>query len=355
MLEGQMVSDFISYFSRYAVNQLRSFSWMHLCPQMMRQKRPDWRACILAGSLALYGTTVGNRGATVESYRLYDQALWHIRRRLADANTVAELVPEDVGSLLILSYYEIHAPTTPVAHFEHIKAASTLLVMVGPHRCREGYWHQMFQSVRLHMLFFSLTRWTSTFFASQEWTTIPYTNQRKLASDDLTILLLHYPRLLSRPHPPNTLDSNSDTPSSEQLGAASLIMQELCFVRQKLVSQLSLVQVHDQPEVQVPLPINYSPTNSDEATAVTMYSLACILVLVRIENSDFLLTAHCDVILGAAAAVASFGDGCGLVRMAFPLATVVRYSTDLVQKGSAEKMLQSWRTDYGLIGLPLVI
>lgn len=108
--------------------------------------------------------------------------------------------------------------------------------------------------------------------------------------------------------------------------------------------------------------LNYIPSYvaSDPESAITLafYSVAWILSLVELERFSpegqcygQLINTHCGVILRQAICVEKNQDGCGLIRMAFPLKSVMLFSSDMLQKESAMYRLELWRLKKGLGGI----
>jgi len=101
-------------------------------------------------------------------------------------------------------------------------------------------------------------------------------------------------------------------------------------------------------------------TLPDSGTAITMafYSLVWILILAEMGKGSVerqiyhrLMVAHCTTNLAAAQYIEAFEDGCGYIRMIFPLRCVVLVSPELLQKERARERLELWCVDKGLDGI----
>jgi hypothetical protein len=59
---------------------------------------------------------------------------------------------EDITAAVMLAYYEVISSTSGIAYFQHILGAKALLDILGPQNYQWGYFQQLFQTVRLHMV-----------------------------------------------------------------------------------------------------------------------------------------------------------------------------------------------------------
>lgn len=108
----------------------------------------------------------------------------------------------------------------------------------------------------------------------------------------------------------------------------------------------------------VPGPSTALP-DSEAAIAISFYSLAWILILDRIrahypekiKTSEQLLLGHCDAVLRACTYIEQVDDGCGFIRVVFPLRSVALLSPSLMQREYAKGRLDLWRLNKGLGGV----
>lgn len=101
--------------------------------------------------------------------------------------------------------------------------------------------------------------------------------------------------------------------------------------------------------------------DSETAITVALYSLAWILILTEVRArspgmimSERLLLGHCDAVLRAGHFIEDFEDGCGLIRMVFPLRSVALHSPDPLQRECAKYRLELWRIKGGLRGICVI-
>jgi hypothetical protein len=99
-------------------------------------------------------------------------------------------------------------------------------------------------------------------------------------------------------------------------------------------------------------------SRSETAITIAFYCMAWIIIIVETRKRtrdnqvyDQLILAHCSIILKAGIYIEDFEDGCGYIRMIFPLRLVVLYSPDVQQRESARYRLELWRTNRGLGGI----
>lgn len=157
LLEIQLRASFISFFTRSLPNTLRSRSWLeHFILGAENMSIPGWRESVLAATLALYGTSEQNPGAIAAAHKWYDHALCYQRQnlRLFIEDPCVQVNDMHVSMAVILAYSEVVLPSHTRAFSQHIKAAATLLQIVGPEACMHGNLHQIFLTVRLYMVSF---------------------------------------------------------------------------------------------------------------------------------------------------------------------------------------------------------
>ena len=155
-LEQHFVSNFISFFDKVTVNSKPLTGWFSLLPTMLSSTiQPYVRAPILAASLALYGTLAHEQAIVLIAYKWYGVGLNRQRKRLIDgAKRKQSMIPtvEDISMALLSAYFEVFFSTSPEAYFQHQTGASKLLGARGPENCQTEVLHELFQTVRFHMV-----------------------------------------------------------------------------------------------------------------------------------------------------------------------------------------------------------
>ena len=156
ILEQHFLALFISFFDKAISSPTPPKGWFAMLPSMLSNTiRSYVRAPILAVSLALYGTVAQEQTIVLIAFKWYGVGLARQRKRLID-NCKGEqaMIPtvEDISMALLSSYFEVFFSTTPEAYFHHQRGASNLLEARGPEACRTGVLHELFQTVRFHMV-----------------------------------------------------------------------------------------------------------------------------------------------------------------------------------------------------------
>jgi len=138
-----------------ALNQVKPNRWMLVLLSMASASaRIDLRSSILAASLALYGKRTQDSCCELEARRWYGLGLQHLRAKLLGADSPDKPSPsaEDIHMAIMLAYYEVTSSTSITGYFQHVLGAGALLEHLGPQRCQKAPFHQLFQTVRLHMV-----------------------------------------------------------------------------------------------------------------------------------------------------------------------------------------------------------
>ncbi|KAH8703211.1 hypothetical protein BGW36DRAFT_403660 [Talaromyces proteolyticus] len=366
----QAVSQFISFFAKSAINKTKSNSWMNILPDMLASgSRIELRSSVLAAAFALYSTICQDTSSEMEARRLYVTGLKQQRVKMILASHSSErIIPkvEDVAMAVMLAYYEVISPTTDTAYFQHILGAKVLLEMIGPQNCQEGYFHQLFQTVRLYMVYISITTKSTTIFASESWTEIPFRTSRKTTCDRIVDVLLQLPQIWVPPNNNVPEQRASDLTLRGFMNKLKAIWKILELGHQVMASHMDLwdtdrIQMHGIDLYDfVPGPVMV--TDSETAITTALYSLAWIYILDEIQTRcpemqmcERLLLGHCDAVLRAGHFIEDFEDGCGLIRMAFPLRSVALLSPDPLQREYAKYRLELWRVNRGLGGICAVV
>jgi hypothetical protein len=155
-IQEQLVSFFVSFFAKSAANQVKPYGWMTLLPLMLSDRsRLELRSSVLAAALVLHGELSQDLCCEIEARKWYGYALKHQRMKVLQAFRSSEKITpgmEDITAAVMLAYYEVISSTSGIAYFQHILGAKALLDTLGPQNCQWGYFYQLFQTVRLHMV-----------------------------------------------------------------------------------------------------------------------------------------------------------------------------------------------------------
>ncbi|KAH8820147.1 hypothetical protein F5884DRAFT_762989 [Xylogone sp. PMI_703] len=361
----QLVSLFISFFVKSAADRgLKPVNWMTLLPAMLSGNSDiGIRSSILAPALALYSQLSGNTSFEVESRKWYGRGLKYQRMKMLDiSHSKQKSAPtaEDVSTAIMLAYYEVISSTSGAAYFQHVLGAAALLDAIGPQNCQTGPMHQLFQTVRLHIVYISIARRSQTVFATDEWTTVPFAVIPKRPGDYVIDILIKFPEIWQKPQKDNLSSCHINETLIKIIASLRRILRVLQDRDTPLHSlNHTLVPAIENTEIDLrELVPSIAISNSKTAIVVAFYSVACILVQVEIgrasltdEEYNLLMITHCGNILKAAAHIENSEDGCGLIRMILPLRLVIHLSSDSSQRESARYRLELWRLDKGLSGI----
>ncbi|MCJ1395549.1 hypothetical protein MMC18_008435 [Xylographa bjoerkii] len=382
VLEQHFLANFISFFDKVTPNSKPLQGWFGLLPSMLSNTiRSYVRAPILAASLALYGTLAQEQAIVLIAYKWYGVGLNRQRKRIVDSSKREQsMIPtvEDISMALLSAYFEVFFSTNSEAYFHHQIGASKLLEARGPEACQTGVLHELFQTVRFHMIFVTIITHKPSIFATEEWLTIPFAQRSKTLDDRVVDVLTVMPE---------TLLSSGITGISATSSTAYEHGFEFSYQASSFISQLEALW----PEVEAlltPTELNYDdfePSTRDDlqlsrmwrctptgfnypdlltATTIAFYHLAWILILSPICGSEFgrqryadLIMAHCASILAVATFVdgnnngSVYHSGCSYLRRVFPLRIICLISPSLMQRESARYRLERWRTDKGMGGI----
>lgn len=165
----QLLSLFIAFFGRSpdGLKRVRRRGWMDDLPSMISSSpKIDVRCLIMAPVLALHSKLSRNQDLEVAARKYYGYGLTHQRNELMHIScTTKQASPSaaDITTAVMLAYYEVISSTSGNGFFQHMLGAMAMLEMIGPSACKTGIMHQLFTTVRIHMvslgacIFFSLT------------------------------------------------------------------------------------------------------------------------------------------------------------------------------------------------------
>ncbi|KAL2819570.1 hypothetical protein BDW59DRAFT_120846 [Aspergillus cavernicola] len=371
LLQTQLLSSFHSFFAKSSINKTKS-GWMSnlLSNPIQSNSTPHPRWPVLAAALALYSAQHGSNNPRGEEQarEWYGYGLKHQQEILLLSTTPAA---EDVSGAILLAYYEVISSTSDEAYFHHILGAQALLVRIGPWACRGSYLHQLLQTVRLHMVYVSLSTMSSSILASELWTSIPFKTMEKSPLDWMVDFLLGFPSTLQYLEkfdlPPAEVEKSTIEVIITLISTWNNTLRSLLNTHKTTPPQL-LPDNEEPPLIHTTdlfkyVPRSFPEHDSDSVMTVALYSLGWILILYRkgtlvaLNLSDYtpLLVAHCSVILRAAVCMEMFEDGCGYIRMVSPLKYVLIMSPDAIQRDSAECRLRLWARKKGIAGICTVM
>ncbi|MCJ1414003.1 hypothetical protein MMC32_000328 [Xylographa parallela] len=339
------------------------------------------RAPILAASLALYGTLAHEQAIVLIAHKWYGIGLNRQRKRLIDGRKQGQsMMPtvEDISMALLSAYFEVFFSTNPEAYFQHQIGASKLLEARGPQDCQTGVLHELFQTVRFHMIFVTIITHKPSIFATEQWFTIPFAKRSKTVDDRVVDVLTVMPETLLS----SGITGTSATSSTAYEHGFEFSSQAMSFISQlealwpeveALLTSAGLNYEGFAPyagdDVQLVRMWRCTPTGFNypdlpTATTIAFYHLAWTLILSPVCGSEAgrqrygsLIMAHCASILAVATFVdgnnngSVYNSGCSYLRMVFPLRIICLISPSLMQRQSAWYRLERWRTVKGMGGI----
>lgn len=196
--------------------------------------------------------------------------------------------------------------------------------------------------------------------ATKAWTHIPFKTRSKSTLDSLIDLIMQIHALAE--------NQDSDLPTTKT--AISRIITQLTSIGRTLLHSSDSCQREygvygDSPAHEVlQIDVTQGEDNiPDSETIITCayYSLAWLLISVKLNPSTLpaeekfrqnkLILSQCSNILRAGSEMDNCRDGCGYIRLVYPLRAVATFSPDLIQRESAEFRLQFWKVVRGLNGI----
>ncbi|KAH8691662.1 hypothetical protein BGW36DRAFT_55598 [Talaromyces proteolyticus] len=356
LCQTQLVSCFLLFFGRTAMNKGKSQSWLVSCASDVDfSLLKGWDASISAAALALYVTNSQNWNAVMQFYEWYDRGIQYQHELLRNrAGYLSfEETERHVVYTILLAYCDAIIPTSRNSFSQHVKAAVALLCTVGPYACQYDRLHGIFLTLRSHMVHICLTESITTLLASATWTDIPFHNKSKRPLDFVIDFLLQLPSSESLPSYSSNIiteDSNINVLISLWLYVTETYSDCLCG--NQLLTESETAEKHPFWDY-VALRIDYR--DSEVAVTLALYSLSWILVLANTPHSDLITTkyeliaAHCNTILTAAAFIDSIDAGCGYIRIVHPLRAIVLHSDNSGQKERAVFYLKKWGSKIQLL------
>ncbi|KAI1608301.1 hypothetical protein EDD36DRAFT_109682 [Exophiala viscosa] len=202
-------------------------SWFADLPLLLSgaSASPSLTFSIRAAAMGYYALVQGNRDAEIDAVRWYNAGLRSHRVQLekqnqlsfrqhvdytreGNSNTITttaaglfkngQVHTEDIMVSVLLSFFEIIAPTTPDAWAQHQAAAVSIFQLRGPLHCQNApkAERSLFRSLRGHQAFYSVLKNEPSALSSPEWRSIPFHHAEKHAFDLLVDILLSFPHNL---------------------------------------------------------------------------------------------------------------------------------------------------------------
>ena len=126
-----------------------SASWLLSIPSIFSQVTTLGKAT-LAVSLAYYGNLHDNKTLTMESYKLYGQALENQRRELETSDQKSPTA-EDIAVPIMLSMFEATCSQSVEGYRQHMLAAERLMEIRGPHACEDPTFAKILRTLKNEM------------------------------------------------------------------------------------------------------------------------------------------------------------------------------------------------------------
>ncbi|OAA60324.1 hypothetical protein SPI_05448 [Niveomyces insectorum RCEF 264] len=204
---AQFVNLVIS--ARDTVSPKRPRSWFLSIPDFLsRPATPSVKYCIRAVASAYYSVMYHNKSAEMTAVEWYLAGLKSHRSTLTRAandvmrcgNSEPQKIPDSqqICVPLMFSYFEF-MKGSGTAWTQHMAAAVEMLLVRGPAKCQTGLEHAMFRSIRPYDGFRALLTGERSKLDAQEWRTIPFAENAKIALDFIVDILLSLPRQLDLP------------------------------------------------------------------------------------------------------------------------------------------------------------
>jgi hypothetical protein len=152
-----LIKQFLD-FSRLNRGPASPTSWLTKLPEwILSSQLPAFRCSIRASTIALHALLHRDIAAQKESCRWYVASLnrfrIHLKSRtekgLVEGNPNFAPEHEEILIPMFLCLFEAFTHATPAGIIQHLDAASKIVVLRGPHKCKSGIYHQMFVITRI--------------------------------------------------------------------------------------------------------------------------------------------------------------------------------------------------------------
>ncbi|KAL7918435.1 hypothetical protein ACQKWADRAFT_245028 [Trichoderma austrokoningii] len=338
--------------------------WLHELPEFLASPYPSpVQYSIRAASMLSYGTVIGDVSIKTEACRWYMRALQGLRYLLSldDLGSSFCAAESTVCAAVMLIHFETSAGTSPKAWLPHVNGAASLLEAQGPHRCRDGFMHQIFRHLRLQTFVAAMADNRLHPFASPQWTTIPFERHPKLIFDNLVDVLFAVLRCLSKAYSLIASDTNNTRELQAELGNliqdAQLRIHEwraeaMLYVFPKEKDQ-SLSVSETEEDTADPRHFMLPYTDIPSAALVSLYDAANVIVLRLLHLVsptaslyDARIQQHTQSILSAHEMISEKSGSepdRGSIMMVQQLKITTLWSSSSQQRAVAVRMLQGFR------------
>jgi hypothetical protein len=198
-------------------------------------------------------------------------------------------------------------------------------------------------------MFYSLSDWKPTVFASQRWIEIPFTYNPKTSYDLIVDFLVLLPVICPEPYDREVKDGNADT--AHGINVSNQAREEVLLHLTDTLEGIWNIIMYEFPSVQI-MATEKSRANDDidpsSFGVIILYRLAWLMVLTKVapqsETYGILLKEHCEGLLHYATKQERAGAGEGFVMTSAALKAVVFLSPSPSQREDAKLMLENWKT-----------
>ncbi|KAK9320867.1 hypothetical protein V1517DRAFT_328194 [Lipomyces orientalis] len=171
--------------------------WMIQLPDLVsREDLPTLKYAILAASMVLCGSLVGDKAIQMEACRWYVAGLESQKNELLRLKKVVS--DGAICATMLLSFYETIHSTSSEAWMYHMCASSRLMELRGPDGCGSGLAHELFCALRLYMVYVSTAKRQPSFLATELWLSTPFCEHPKSHFDRLLDIHTVIPIYLSQ-------------------------------------------------------------------------------------------------------------------------------------------------------------
>ncbi|KAF7171738.1 hypothetical protein CNMCM5623_004036 [Aspergillus felis] len=153
------------------------------------------KASTLALCTALVGRSTGNKALVHESLKLYTRGLRALQVALQSPSLARH--DETLAACLVLAMYEIsECPARHIAgYYQHCRGLFSLVRLRGVDAHASGLGHQLFLSIRVHLILYDLGQLKPSFLAEPSWMDKPWQNAAKRPLDRIVDCMAYAPRL----------------------------------------------------------------------------------------------------------------------------------------------------------------
>jgi hypothetical protein len=172
-------------------------NWTVMVPELPATE-PSLERAFSALSIARVGRDNEDDRLVRESTKLYGKALKDLQRALYDPQRM--YTDQVLTACMVLSLYEVFEGSArkDFGWVSHTQGAARLVQLRGAHRHATRQAHHVFLGSRLPTLYAAILQRQTTFLASDEWLTLPWTSEPKTYHDRLIDLMTRIPTILEK-------------------------------------------------------------------------------------------------------------------------------------------------------------